>query len=534
VSEAELVAVARTPREAALRAWASPSVRYWGGVLILAGAYVGAAKLGQTLRYTASVSAIWPPAGVGMAALYVYGLRWWPGIFIGELIVNGELLLGHTDIPVGSLIGQQAGNMAEIVVGAWLLRRLIGPNAALDRASQVGGMIVAAGVGTAISATAGTLSMLAGGVIDSSELPTFWRTWLLGDTAGALVVLPFVLTWLHDPSGAWRRIRTPEGALLVGSVVSLAVVAVSAEAPLTYLIFPALIWAAFRFGPPGVTLSTAILAGITIGVTADELGVFYKQPIDNRTLSTQLYLLVAALTALFLSAVISEGQRSAAQLSEAKKRENERALEERRRIARDLHDSVSQALFSSVLHTRAAQKMLSEEGGDLSERLGPSLSTVSELTKRAQSEMRRFIFEWGPEGIGDGLVSAFERHVSSLAEDERILITVEGPPGPLPLTRTAETQLFGIGREALANVVRHARAANAHVRVAAKARKVVVQIADDGCGFDPEATQRGHYGLDSMRSRAEEIGAVLGITSRPGQGTIVRVEIPVDGSQNGR
>ena len=83
----------------------------------LAAAYYGAAKLGQTLRYTASVSAIWPPAGLGIAALYLWGLRWWPGIFIGEVIVNGELLLDNHALPFGSLVGQQAGNMAEIIVG---------------------------------------------------------------------------------------------------------------------------------------------------------------------------------------------------------------------------------------------------------------------------------------------------------------------------------------------------------------------------------------------------------------------------------
>src|SRR4051812_17096479 len=123
-------------RRAALRL-RSPTARYVSGVLLLAAAYYGSAKLGQTLRYTASVSAIWPPAGLGIAALYLWGLRWWPGVFIAELIVNGELFLGNNQLPLGSLIGQQAGNMAEIVVGAVLLRRLIGSRAALDRVEQV-------------------------------------------------------------------------------------------------------------------------------------------------------------------------------------------------------------------------------------------------------------------------------------------------------------------------------------------------------------------------------------------------------------
>src|SRR5437764_1325762 len=118
----------------------SASARYLAGLLVLAAAYYGTAKIGQTLRYTGSVSAIWPPAGLGIAALYLGGLRWWPGVFLGELAVNGELL---GTLPLGSLIGQQAGNMAEIVVGALLLHRLIGRRAALDRADQVGGMLAA-------------------------------------------------------------------------------------------------------------------------------------------------------------------------------------------------------------------------------------------------------------------------------------------------------------------------------------------------------------------------------------------------------
>ena len=517
-----------TPVRAGVAGLRWPTTRQIAGYLALAAAYYGVAKLGQTLRYTASVSAIWPPAGLGIAALYLFGLSWWPGIFIAELMVNSELHLTHSAIPIASLAGQQAGNMAEVIVGAWLLRRLIGPRAALDRASQVSGLILAVGAATAISATVGTISMLAGGVIDRSEVPTFWRTWLLGDTAGALVVLPLILTWLRDPRSAWNRIRTVEGVLLICSVGLLAAVSVGSHAPLTYLIFPALIWAAFRFGPTGVTLSTAVMAVMTIGLTAHDLGAFSNQQIDERTLSTQLYILVSALTALFLSAVVSEQRRSAAELAESKRRETERGLEERRRIARDLHDSVSQALFSSVLHTRAAQRVLAEEGGDLSNKLGQVLATVSDLTKRAQTEMRKFIFEWGPDGIEAGLVTALTRHVSSLPEDAELRVDVDGPEERMPLTRTTETQLYGIGREALANVVKHARASAAQIRIEADATRVIVEIEDDGCGFDPASVQPGHFGLESMRSRAEEIGADLNISSARGRGTIVRVELPVE------
>jgi len=147
--------------------------------------------------------------------------------------------------------------------------------------------------------------------------------------------------------------------------------------------------------------------------------------------------------------------------------------------------------------------------------------------------MRRFIFEWGPEGIGDGLVPAFSRHVASLADDP-IDIRVEGPADPLPLTRTAETQLYGIGREALANVVKHARADTACVRVEARAKRVILEVADDGRGFDPAAAHNGHFGLESMRSRADELGADLHIISAPGRGTVVRVELPAENGRDAR
>jgi signal transduction histidine kinase len=504
--------------------------RQVGSVLLLALAYYGAAKLGQTLRYTASVSAIWPPVGIGIAALYLWGLRLWPGIFIGELLVNGELLLvDKSPLPVGSVAGQQLGNMVEVVVGAWLLQRLIGPRARLDRVSQISGLIVAAGTATAISAAVGTVSMLAGGVIGLHEVPTFYRTWWLGDTAGALVVLPLVLTWLVDGRSAWRRLFfSVEGVAMIATVTALATAVVTSVAPLTYLIFPALIWAAFRFGPSGVTLATAINAMVTIGVTADRLGAFFKQPINNRTLSTQLYVLITALTALFLSAVVSERERSVAELVDSRRREKERALEERRRIARDLHDSVSQALFSSALHTRTAERALEDGREGVSPALQDSLRAIGELTKRAQHEMRSFIFEWGPDGLGDGLVPALTQHVSTLAGDSGLVVDVHGPDGPLPLPRATQAQLYGIGREALANVARHSRAGNAFVLVEEAVGRVTMTIGDDGCGFELAAGHPGHHGLESMRSRAREIGGDLTIDSSPGQGTFIQVGVPVE------
>jgi signal transduction histidine kinase len=100
------------------------------------------------------------------------------------------------------------------------------------------------------------------------------------------------------------------------------------------------------------------------------------------------------------------------------------------------------------------------------------------------------------------------------------------------LTTQVETQLFGIGREALTNVARHARASRATVQVEERPGQLSVEIDDNGCGFDPTATPTGHYGLESMRSRAAEIDALLTITSIRGGGTVIRVEVPLAEGQH--
>ena len=449
-----------------------------------------------------------------------------PGVLLGDLIVNLELLGSQ---PLGSLIGQQLGNMAEIVIGAALLRRLVGARAELDRIEQVTGTFVALAIGTAISATVGTLSMLAGDVIDRNEVGTFWRTWWLGDLCGGLVLLPLIVVWARSPASAWRRIARWEAVFLLAGMTAVAWLAVSTSATVTYLVFPALIYAAFRFGTPGATVAILIVAGTTIGVTAHNVGAFSHQQIDSQTLSTQLYISVAAVTTLLLSAVVSERERSTAALAEAERREGERALEERTRIARDLHDSMSQALFSTILQTRTAQNALRDHDVGPSGRLARALAAIGELTRVAQNELRGLIFELGRDPVENGLVLGLSDYAKRLQGETGLVIGVEGPAERLPLSHAAETELFGISREALSNVVKHSGAEGAVVRVGRTGNDVLVEIRDDGQGFDTTMRREGHYGLESMQGRADEIGAELIVASVPGGGTVVRVDLAANG-----
>jgi len=490
-------------------------------VLVLSAAYYAVGRAGLALQYSGPVTAIWPPVGVGVAALYLGGLRWWPGVLIGDL------LLSDPGLPVGSRILMTVGNMADIVVIALLLRRLLGRRAALDRLEQLGGMLVAIAAGAAITSTLALVSVRAGGAIGSSESWNFWRSWFLSDASGSLVIIPLVLAWAHAPSPAWRGRGRWEGALMIGAVVALSAIALSSSHSLTYMVFPALIWAALRFGQQGATLAVAVAAGLAIWITARDVGPFVTQSITDSTLSTQLYIAVAALATLCLSAVVSERRRAAINLAESQRREGERAAVERQRIARDLHDAAVQSLFATTLHLRTAERVLAREANGATGLVQKELDQVGQLTRGALSEIRAAIFALRPNlVVQEGLVGALVKYAAAMSAREGLAIAVHGPEQRLPLAPEAEDQLFGLVREALANSAKHADATAVAIDVSATDRIVAVEVRDDGCGFKPAGAGVRSFGLQSMHSRATQLGGGLTITSAPSRGTAVRVEVP--------
>ena len=403
-------------------------------MLLLAAGYYGAGQASLALQYTGPVAAIWLPVGVGVAALYLGGLRFWPGVLIGDLA------LADSAQPLGSALGLTLGNMADVLVITLLLRRLLGRRGALDRLERVGGMLVAIAAGAAITATVAMVSLRAGGVIGSSDVPTFWRSWFLADASGSLVVVPLALAWAQPGSLEWSRRDIWQGVLLIAAVIALSAIALAGDLALTYMVFPALIGAALRFGERGATLAVAVAAGMTVWLTANEMGAFVSHSITDSALSTQLYLAVAALTTLCLAAIVDERRRGALDLAASERRAGQRAAEERHRIARDLHDSVSQSLFSARLHLRTAERALTSEGMDAAGSGGQELARAQQLTAAALAEMRALVYELRPDGLADdGLVVGLTRHATAVSACEDVAIAVRGPGG------AAAAQLRGGG-----------------------------------------------------------------------------------------
>jgi signal transduction histidine kinase len=314
---------------------------------------------------------------------------------------------------------------------------------------------------------------------------------------------------------------------MLAAVAGLSVIALSADQPLTYIVFPAFIWAALRLGPQGATLAVAVAAVIAVLATSNQLGPFVEHSPTDSALNLQLYIIFAALTTCCLAAIVSERRHTALELAESLRREGEGAALERQRIARDLHDSVSQSLFSTTLHVRTAQHALELEKLDSTGPVAEELSEIGQLTRGALAEMRTLIFELQPGALAEeGLVAALAKQASALSAREGLVIEVDGPDERLPIGAEVEEQLYRIGQEALANVVKHARATSTTVRIAATDDTVSIEVNDDGRGFDPAAVGPDHFGLRSMRGRVADLGGRLEITSTPGRGTALRVEVP--------
>ena len=244
---------------------------YAAKIAVLAAAYYGAAKLGLNLAFASpSVTAIWAPTGIALAAVLLWGYRVWPGVALGALLANG-----WTGVPFYAVLGITAGNTLEALAGAYLLRELADFRASLERVKDVLALAVLGGVvSTTISASIGVTSLLVGNEIASADFGSVWRTWWLGDMGGDLLVAPAILVAVtHWP---YRRApgRPLEAVALAASALGVSALVFTHDTPLIFVLFPLGVWAALRFWQPGAVVGILLVASVAIPLTEDDRGPF--------------------------------------------------------------------------------------------------------------------------------------------------------------------------------------------------------------------------------------------------------------------
>ena len=270
--------------------------------------YVGAARFGLALAIDApQVTAVWPPTGLALAAVWLFGPRAVIGVLLGAFAANASL--GE---PLWVAGGIAVGNTLEAVVGAVLLRRF-GFDGRLARSRDVLALFGALAVAPVVSATIGVAFLGAGSVQPAGNLAGLWQLWWLGDALGGLVFAPLLLVWASGGVARRRRFALVEAVLLLAALIAGNAVAFTRPppAPLAeYIVFPFLIWGALRFGPVGSATVAALTDGIAVWATHLGLGPFAGAGPESGLVLLQVFMAVATATGLLLGAVVAEHRRA--------------------------------------------------------------------------------------------------------------------------------------------------------------------------------------------------------------------------------
>lgn len=198
-------------------------------------------------------------------------------------------------------------------------------------------------------------------------------------------------------------------------------------------------------------------------------------------------------------------------------------LEERQRLARELHDSVSQALYGIALGAKTARTLLDRDPSKVADPLEYVLSQAH----AGLTEMRALIFELRPESLeAEGLVAALEKQAEALRARHGIEVHIETCAEP-DVPMVIKEAMYRIAQEAMHNTLKHARARTLGLRFCTTGDGIELEISDDGAGFDTGGSFPGHLGLRTMRERALRLGGIFSVTSAPGEGTSILVRLPI-------
>jgi signal transduction histidine kinase/integral membrane sensor domain MASE1/ActR/RegA family two-component response regulator len=275
------------------------------GVIVV---YFAAARLGLSLAsINANVSPIWPPTGLAIAAVVLFGYRIWPAILVGAFLANF-----FTPVSTPVTVAIAVGNTLEAVIAGRFLQ-WFDFHRALDRAKDVFVFVVASLVCTTISATIGSLSVYFGGFAANVSVDSLWWTWWLGDSIGAMIVAPLLLVWSKG-SGAWSSKRYIEATVIFVLVAISTIATFSASQPgipvrlypIIRLTVPFFLWAAFRLGQRGITVASVIVSIFAVWGTNKGLGLFAGRSMNESLILLQMFLGSNAVMFLFLAASVEE------------------------------------------------------------------------------------------------------------------------------------------------------------------------------------------------------------------------------------
>ena len=291
--------------------------------MILAAAYTLTGIVGLSLAVPPGyATAVWPPSGIALAAVLLWGPRVWPGIAAGSVLVNLGVALTTADgvfnamsVVIAVAIG--AGSTAQALAGAGAIKRWVGVSEIFESGRATLLFTGLAAGACLIASTWGVASLSVAGVIRADQFLDSWQTWWLGDLIGMVVFAPVFLTWRQSLQVGRKPWRLGElvAAFALLALAALAVFFAPAAGagvinPMTFLPLPCLVWIAFRFRPSGVALAVCLLSLIAIAATANGSGPFGGERTSESLLALQAFIGVTVVMALTLASAVTGRRQS--------------------------------------------------------------------------------------------------------------------------------------------------------------------------------------------------------------------------------
>lgn len=494
-----------------------------GQVLLLAALYIIFGRFGlEFTHHHDTVSLVWPPTGLSLAALILFGRRLWPGVFIGALLVNMNNGLAWT-----TATGVAIGNALEALVGVTLLVRVADFRPNMERPRDGVAFLVFGVLGcTIVSATIGTGSLLLSGALKAAEFEMAWLYWWLGDVGGALIVTPFILMLVHGTPSWGSLARRRESwfiltTLLVTSLFvffgpDLGVLGFAASvAP-----FSVLVWAGTRLGPRGALMASILDILIATLATGAGSGPFVHGTATEDMFMLWSYSIFIGASAFTLAAVteqrdVAERRYRSEEAERLRTEKQKLLLMERERLTREMHDGLGGQLvsvLSMVERGMADSDEIAEGVRRAIDDIGIVIDSLDSHTMSLPMSLGKLRSRLEPQLRRNGIALQW---------------SIDDIPGLDVFPPEAMLQVMRIIQEAVTNTLRHANAGRVEVRISASGtqrRQLHVSIHDDGRGLATPMSSGGR-GIRSMKARARELGGVLHIEGAS-SGTQIDLAIP--------
>jgi signal transduction histidine kinase len=471
------------------------------------------------------VWALWPGCAVVVAVLLLVRQNLWSIVITAGLVgfVLYDLRAGLT---IDSILVLVLIDSAEILTAALGLRLVFDGRPRLDTFLGLLKYFILALI------SAPVVAATFGAMLIRGEYWVSWRIIFLSE-ALAFLTVPAAISSLVRVLQSGRLKEGNKlieaGILLTGVFLLGYVVSMTSGRSLTpalfYALVPFLIWAALRFGQLGVSTSILILAFLSIWGALHGRGPFMEStrvdtPAD-RVISLQLFLLCAAIPFMVLAALADEHKQTEIELGKLGGRLIQAQEDERTRIARELHDDLSQSMARLLMRLNRCQQ-------EASPRYHEELGAVTEMASEVSASLRDLSHFLHPATLATlGLVPAIAGFCREFSERHHLVVNFVHGDIPDDTPEDVNLCLFRVVQESLRNVSKHSAAREAHVDLTEKDKLIVLLVEDAGRGFNVKSNcARTALGLISMRERVRLVGGEISVESGPSSGTRIRVQIP--------